>query len=850
MLSQEQLGFFARNGFLHVPQWIDAGTCAQLVDHTWTRLPPEWRRNDPSTWSGPLGDSCHIADIKARRGLLKFQGGDLLRNPVIEGAFAPNARGGELANALLGHPLGKLKVRGLYCIVPMPASISAPGPAEAHLEAHPSQLIALCYLEDVLPGGGGLHVWPGSHRELYPALGSKLEHVATPTYQAAFDRWTGLQPVEVPGRQGDIVIIHHRLLHAPSVNRSPNMRYGFLCDYMRDDFRRLCGEAPGPLWEDWPAIAALPPNLRDAPSDYTLEPQRGGVDPNPASAKDDTLFQRLRRQWRRLWSRGDDADPSSVRKADASVLARQRRPGDVWLTLSDSPKSINCLNLFPRGADLTSEGVRVRVDGHPLTSTSKYDFIAQLDPAPGQHVLEIAGLRRSAWLQVIEIKLPFVESVLLVGQQLGPGTTRLSFRIEDRRLSTIMAEPAHNPITVAARPAERERVLFVANSVIPTLQLSFLKPLAALVDAGDMALDIVTEEQMLGTFGEGAAAEVVIPWLEKRFARFRPSIFVFCRYSGPHVQAMTAWAQQRGIPVIFHIDDDLLTIPRELGGRKYDFHNHPARLATVRHLLDKSDLVYCSTERLRERLLSLDTLAPQVAGTIFASGEVITEAFERPIRTVGYMGWEGHRIDLELIVPALVAYLRRHPDVMFELFGTVPLPAALDEFGDRMRVVPPVRNYEQFLAEFAARQWDIGLCPLVHIPFNLLKATTKWVEYTSAGIAVLASRNTVYDDCCADGCGMLATTEEEWLTALEELTDPAARYEQVVNAQVKLQRDHTLSRLREQVEEVFARAHAQLSRKAGSDLAAGSASRSLSPAAGVGVDPARHLQERCFATDT
>ncbi len=398
-----------------------------------------------------------------------------------------------------------------------------------------------------------------------------------------------------------------------------------------------------------------------------------------------------------------------------------------------------------------------------------------------------------------------------------------------RRFSTLMAEAAHNPITVAAHPAERERVLFVANGVVPTLQLSFLKPLAALVDAGDIALDILTEEEMRERFGENADEGLIIAWLEKRFALFRPSLFVFCRYSGPSVEVMTSWARRRGIPVIFHIDDDLLSIPPAIGDKKYQFHNQPARLATVRHLLDTSDLVYCSTERLRERLASLGCGAPLVAGGIYASGEVIAEAVERPVRTVGYMASADHAHNLDMILPALVAYLRRHPEVLFELFGSIPRPAALDEFGDRVQTAPPIKNYERFLSEFAARRWDIGLCPLVGIPFNLMKANTKWVEYTAAGVAVIASHNTVYDDCCADGCGMLATTEKQWLAALEELTDPAARYAQVASAQNKLQRQYALPRLRQQVEEVFERARSELSRKAGSDLAASSPSRSPSP---------------------
>jgi tetratricopeptide (TPR) repeat protein len=380
-----------------------------------------------------------------------------------------------------------------------------------------------------------------------------------------------------------------------------------------------------------------------------------------------------------------------------------------------------------------------------------------------------------------------------------------------RRFSTLMAEAAHNPITVAARPTKRERVLFVANGVLPTLQLSFLRPLAALIDAGDIAFDILTEVELRDF--DDSADEGVNAWLEKRLALLRPSLFVFCRYSGPHVQVMTSWARRRGIPVIFNIDDDLLNIPRAIGDKKHEFHNQPARLATVRHLLDTSDLVYCSTERLRERLASLGCSSPLFAGPIYASGEVIAEALERPVRKLGYMASADHAHNLDMILPALVAYLRRHPEMTFELFGSIPRPAALDEFGDRVQTAPPIKNYEQFLTEFAARRWDIGLCPLVRIPFNLMKTNGKWVEYTSVGIAVIASRSTVYDDCCADGCGMLATTEEEWLAALEALSDPAVRHKQVVNAQNKLQREYALPRLREQVEGVFERARAEHARK-------------------------------------
>ena len=103
----------------------------------------------------------------------------------------------------------------------------------------------------------------------------------------------------------------------------------------------------------------------------------------------------------------------------------------------------------------------------------------------------------------------------------------------------------------------------------------------------------------------------------------------------------------------------------------------------------------------------------------------------------------------------------------------------------------------------------MGICPLNPIEFNLMKANTKWVEYTSIGAAVVASKGTVYDECCADGCGILAATTDEWFHGLELLIrNDDERVKMVDRAQRKLERDFNVGRLREQVLEVIAEAHA------------------------------------------
>lgn len=426
LLSEEQLGFFARNGFLHVRRLIDEGTCRKLVDLTWTRFPPEWKRNDPSTWRGTAPDSCHVADLRVRRGLFQFQKGDLYGHPVIEGAFADDAIGGGIARELIGHPLAKMRVRGLYCIAPLAEDVQYKAPVRPHIESHPAQLIALCYLEDVAPGGGGLSVWPGSHREVYPVMGSKLEHVPTADYDAVFSKWAGLRPIELPGQRGDIVIIHHRLLHAPSLNRGKRMRYGFLCDYQRADFRKLSTEKPGSLWEDWPAIQAVRPGIRDAAPLVRLRPVEGHADVIPLHSE----------RYRMSASHSADSDPSSVRKADASVLARSRRDGDIWLALSDEACTANDTELFPRGSDLASVGVRVRIDGRPLTPVCRFDIIGKLELQPGEHVIEVEGLARPAWLRVLKMKLPFIRTQFLAKQALQPGKASIRFKVAPREGAT------------------------------------------------------------------------------------------------------------------------------------------------------------------------------------------------------------------------------------------------------------------------------------------------------------------------------------------------------------------------------------------------------------------------------
>lgn len=351
------------------------------------------------------------------------------------------------------------------------------------------------------------------------------------------------------------------------------------------------------------------------------------------------------------------------------------------------------------------------------------------------------------------------------------------------------------------------RILFVAYALTPTLQLSFIRPLKASFDSSDLSAELLSEQQILARFGGHRRENAIHRWIRSRVQKMKPSVIVFSRYSGRYTEFLMQLARSLDIRTIFHIDDDLLNVPQSIGQQKFNYHNQPMRLANVRYLLRHCDLIYCSTESLRKQLAVHGDTSRFIAGRIYCSGTIIRSAELKDITTIGYMGFD-HDNDFRVAIPALIAVMRKYSNLTFELFGSISRPLAFEEFGERVRVHPPVRNYESFLQALADRRWDIGICPLADTAFNHLKANTKWVEYTAVGAAVVASAGIIYDECCSNDRGILAANTEDWIAAFEKLiNDNEARYKLVANAQMQLQNTYSIENLRQQVLQVLKYAH-------------------------------------------
>jgi glycosyltransferase involved in cell wall biosynthesis len=363
----------------------------------------------------------------------------------------------------------------------------------------------------------------------------------------------------------------------------------------------------------------------------------------------------------------------------------------------------------------------------------------------------------------------------------------------------------------------QERILFVAKSFSPTVEIYFTNPLRDLIDDGVFLVDFVSENHIYSVEKKKSSAINKIGmsdlsgaecWIIERFNSFSPSILVLVRYSGPHSELLVRLARARRIPIIYHIDDDLLNVPVNAGLEKQNFHNKPERLSVVRSLLKTSTLVFCSTKALMNQIMALEDSAPATTTQITCALNVQSGVRSGPVRKIGYMGGADHVNDFSTIVGALVLLLRKHTQITFEFFGGMQIPERLKEFGDRVKHIHPSINYEKFLARFSACEWDIGLCPLDKVYFNLMKTPIKWFDYTSIGAAVVATRGTVYDDVCAGNCGGLAGSEMEWFDVLDDLiNNPSVRYLMAANAQNKLKQNYSVGSYKNEILNLFNQAH-------------------------------------------
>jgi hypothetical protein len=259
---------------------------------------------------------------------------------------------------------------------------------------------------------------------------------------------------------------------------------------------------------------------------------------------------------------------------------------------------------------------------------------------------------------------------------------------------------------------------------------------------------------------------------ENLYNNFNPTLVIITRYALPFGPEILEFFKAKNIPVIYHIDDDLLHIPDSLGEEIQKRQGALDVVSARKYLLQHCDLIYASTEYLAkilgERFPQQKFFHGIYASFIEGLAEKRKPKSQSDPITIGYMGSKGHQQDLSLVEDALVALMEEYPTLRFEVFGTIKMPAKLERFGNRIASHKVNKDYYGFLEHLVGLGWDIGLAPLEEVEFNYCKAPTKYIEYTSAGIPVIATNILVYKNAALPDSILLADTSN-WHNQLIQL---------------------------------------------------------------------------------
>ncbi|MFT4178108.1 MAG: glycosyltransferase [Thermomonas sp.] len=318
----------------------------------------------------------------------------------------------------------------------------------------------------------------------------------------------------------------------------------------------------------------------------------------------------------------------------------------------------------------------------------------------------------------------------------------------------------------------KPNILVLTEHVNATYFISFDRPLGAMHGRGELNFAVASQARV-DDFGLQA-------WDIIR-SRFRPDLVVFTRFGLPSGVAFMRLARNKCVPVVYHIDDDLLDLPDSLGADIMQRNGSLQVKEARRELLSNADLVYASTAALAERMRTRFPHRDIFHGIYASYPGDVDAASGNAARVIGYMGSRGHAQDLELVVPALCRLMTRMPELRFETFGTIAMPQALAPFGPRVTSHPVSKSYGAFLEQLSRLSWAVGLAPLVDEPFNRCKAPTKFIEYTAAGIPVVASDVVVYRDVVSEsGGGVLVG--DDWETAIDGMLESPGKSVEMVKA--------------------------------------------------------------------
>jgi glycosyltransferase involved in cell wall biosynthesis len=258
-------------------------------------------------------------------------------------------------------------------------------------------------------------------------------------------------------------------------------------------------------------------------------------------------------------------------------------------------------------------------------------------------------------------------------------------------------------------------------------------------------------------------------------------IMVFQRQVHPLSYTKMRAAQNQGIKCIYELDDDILHTPPDFP-EPYNFYNKPEVQKQVKAYMTDCDAVIVSTHTLALSVKEITGgkkpifVIPNYLDTFLDNWDTayaVKQTETKDQLTIGWMASKSHKMDAELVGPALNEIMQEYDNVDISLIGWIDkkdFPWA-DKYNGRVKMQQWV---DISMLPYAMKDFDIGLAPLVDNAFNRAKSNIKWLQYGALGVPCVMSDAPPYEEV-KDGVDGVLVKNGEWKEAICGLLDDKVR---------------------------------------------------------------------------
>jgi hypothetical protein len=258
--------------------------------------------------------------------------------------------------------------------------------------------------------------------------------------------------------------------------------------------------------------------------------------------------------------------------------------------------------------------------------------------------------------------------------------------------------------------------------------------------------------------------------------------------AGAELLALLGDLRRRLLPPLVSYDvDDLVFRPEHLSSMAFldtftaaDRERFASDVALRGELLGQADLLTASTGEVLAQMAAGNqaptALLPNGTGVVGARLAEAARHVPRPptgLRIGYFAGSATHDADWSSIEPVVLDFLARHRQAQLVLVGQVTPSTQVSRLpSTQLQVLDavPWRELPGLL-----RTVDVNLAPLERTPFTDAKSAIKWLEAALVETVTVATATGPFETAVHHGrTGLLASTGQEWASALDRLAEDAS----------------------------------------------------------------------------